>query len=276
MSFSFDPAAAGTGEVIVTYTFTDANGCSDNQSDVITVQAAQLPGDICPDAIDIDFLFDGPLNEALVSTTQDNTGYNAENDPGAGYECWFDDEPVLNNTIWYAFTGDGEKYGIRSIACGDNAMLNTDTQFALYSGDCATSTAIACNDDEDFDNELYNSYLEIVTEPGVEYLLMVDGYVALGYVAIGTFCLEVTLLETVGVTDLANTDLKVYPNPTNGEVQLPQLAMERVEVYNATGQLILNRTTVESTIDLAAQPAGLYLLKIYADGVVYSAKVVKQ
>lgn len=278
MSFSFDPAAAGTGEVIVTYTFADGNGCSDNQSDVITVEDAQLPGDICPDAIDIDFLFDGPLNEAVVSTVQDNTGYDAENDPGAGYECWFGDAPVLNNTIWYAFTGDGEKYGIRSIQCDSiNPMPNTDTQFALYSGDCTTPTAVACNDDEDFDNQVYNSYMEIVTEPGVDYLLMVDGYVAAAdYAAIGTFCLEVTLLESVGVTDLANTDLKVYPNPTNGEVQLPQLDMERVEVYNATGQLVLNRTTVESTIDLGAQPAGLYLLKIYADGVVYSTKVVKQ
>ena len=277
LSFSFDPAAAGTGEVIVTYTFTDGNGCSNNQSDVITVEDAQLPGDICPDAIDINVLFTGPLNEAVVSTTQDNTGYDADNDPGAGYDCWFGDAPVLNNTIWYAFTGDGEKYSIRSIACGDNAMTNTDTQFALYSGDCTTPVAVACNDDEDFDNAVYNSYLEIVTEPGVEYLLMVDGYVAAAdYAAIGSFCLEVTLLESVGVTDLANTDLVVYPNPTNGEIQLPQIDMERVEVYNATGQLVVKRTTVERTIDLAAQPAGLYLLKIYADGVIYSAKVVKQ
>ncbi len=278
MSFSFDPAAAGTGEVIVTYTFTDGNGCSDNQSDVITVEDAQLSGDICPDAIDIDFLFDGPLNEAVVSTVQDNTGYNADNDPGTGYECWFGDAPVLNNTIWYAFTGDGEKYGIRSIQCDSiNPMTNTDTQFALYSGDCTTPAAVACNDDEDFDNQVYNSYMEIVTEPGVDYLLMVDGYVAAAdYAAIGTFCLEVTLLESVGVTNLANTDLKVYPNPTTGEVQLPQLDMERVEVYNATGQLVLNHISVERTIDLAAQPAGLYLLKIYADGVVYSSKVVKQ
>jgi len=277
MSFSFDPAAAGTGEVIVTYTFTDSNGCSDNQSDIITVEAAQLPGDICPDAIDINVLFTGPLNEAVVSTTQDNTGYNADNDPGAGYECWFGDEPLLNNTIWYAFTGDGDKYSIRSIACGDNPMINTDTQFALYSGDCATPIAVACNDDEDFDNQVYNSYMEIETEPGVEYLLMVDGYVAAAdYAAIGNFCLEVTLLETVGVTDLANTDLRLFPNPTSGEVQLPALTMERVEVYDLTGKLVLSNTQVEGTLDLTAQPAGLYLLKIYAAGEVYSAKVVKQ
>jgi hypothetical protein len=278
LSFSFDPAVAGTGEVIVTYTFTDGNGCSDNQSDVITVEDVQLVGDICPDAIDINVLFDGPLNEALVSTTQDNTGYNADNDPSTGYDCWFGDEPVLNNTIWYAFTGDGEKYGIRSIQCDTiNPMINTDTQFALYSGDCTTPIAVACNDDEDFDNAVYNSYMEIVTEPGVEYLLMVDGYVAVAdYEAIGSFCLEVTLLESVGVTDLANTDLRLYPNPTHGEVQLPALTMERVEVYDVAGKLVLSNTQVESTVDLTAQPAGLYLLKIFAAGEVYSAKVVRQ
>ena len=156
-------------------------------------------------------------------------------------------------------------------------MINTDTQFALYSGDCATPIAVACNDDEDFDNQVYNSYMEIETEPGVEYLLMVDGYVAAAdYAAIGNFCLEVTLLETVGVTDLANTDLRLFPNPTSGEVQLPALTMERVEVYDLTGKLVLSNTQVEGTLDLTAQPAGLYLLKIYAAGEVYSAKVVKQ
>ncbi len=239
--------------------------------------AAALPGDICSDANDISPLFGGAINEAQVSAIQDNTGYNADNDPAAGYDCWLGDAPVLNNTIWYAFTGDGEKYGIRAVACGDTPMTGTDTQFALYSGDCTTPTAVTCNDDEDFNGGSYNSYLEIVTELGVDYLLMVDGYVAAAdYAAIGTFCLQVTRLETVGVTDISTTEFKVYPNPTSSNVQLPQLDLERLEVYDLTGRLLLTQQQPGNSVDLAAQPAGLYLLKMYAGKEVYSAKVVKE
>lgn len=277
MSFSFDPSATGAGTQTITYTFTDANTCTSAANAMVTVTALALPGDVCNDANDISPLFGGPINEAQVSATQDNTGYNADNDPGAGYECWFGDAPVLNNTIWYAFTGDGEKYGIRAIACGDAPMANTDTQFALYSGDCTTPTAVACNDDEDFDNQGYNSYLEIVTEAGVDYLLMVDGYVAaVEYAAIGNFCLEVTRLETVGVTDISTTEFKVYPNPTTGNVQLPQLELERMEVYDATGRLVLTQQQPGYSVDLSNHPAGLYFLKMYTGKEVYSAKVVKE
>ena len=278
MTFTFDPASAGTGEVIVTYTFTDGNGCSDDQSAVITVTDIQLAGDICSDAIDVNNLFGGDINTPVVSDVQDNTGYNADNDPGSGYECWFGDAPVLNNTIWYAFTGDGEKYTIRSVQCDTiNPMINTDTQFALYSGDCTTPVAVACNDDEDFDNQDYNSFLEITTEVGVDYLLMVDGYVAAAdYAAIGTFCLEVTKLETVGVQDINQTAFNVYPNPTTGWVQLDGFTADRIEVMDQLGRTLRTQAQVGNGVDLSGLPAGVYVLKMTSGTDIYSAKVVKE
>lgn len=278
MTFTFDPASAGTGEVIVTYTFTDGNGCSDDQSAVITVTDIQLAGDICSDAIDVNNLFGGDINTPVVSDVQDNTSYNADNDPGSGYECWFGDAPVLNNTIWYAFTGDGEKYTIRSVQCDTiNPMINTDTQFALYSGDCTTPVAVACNDDEDFDNQVYNSFLEITTEVGVDYLLMVDGYVAAAdYAAIGTFCLEVTKLETVGVQDINKTAFNVYPNPTTGWVQLDGFTADRIEVMDQLGRTLRTQAQVGNGVDLSGLPAGVYVLKMTSGTDIYSAKVVKE
>ncbi|MCB0635844.1 MAG: T9SS type A sorting domain-containing protein [Lewinella sp.] len=189
MTYSFDPAAAGEGENVITYTYSDGNGCGGMQSAIITVTNAPLPNDVCTDALDINTLFGGAYNEPQTSGTQDNTGYNTEGDPASGYECFY--EPSIEHTIWYSFTGDGNTYSIRSVACGaENPIPDTDTQFALYSGDCAMPTAVACNDDEDLNNDLFNSYLELATEPGVSYLLLVDGYNG----GEGTFCLEVTNL----------------------------------------------------------------------------------
>lgn len=278
MSFTFDPAAAGAGTTTVTYNFTDANGCSNSATADIEVTNIVLPGDVCGDAIDISGLFGGPVNTPQISDVQDNTDYNPDNDPGAGYECWFGDQPVLNNTIWFAFTGDGEKYTLRSIQCDTiNPMINTDTQFALYSGDCTTPVAVACNDDEDFDNQVYNSFLEITTEVGVDYLLMVDGYVAANdYAAIGTFCLEVNRLETVGVQDIRNTEFNVYPNPTTGWVQLDGFTADQIEVLDQLGRTVRTQAQAGNGVDLSGLPAGVYLLRMTSGTDVYSAKVVKE
>ncbi|MGH1437752.1 MAG: beta strand repeat-containing protein, partial [Lewinella sp.] len=55
MTYSFDPAAAGAGMHTVTYTFTDANGCTNSASDDETVfpvgaAAFTAPADLCIDA----------------------------------------------------------------------------------------------------------------------------------------------------------------------------------------------------------------------------------
>ncbi|WP_299313842.1 T9SS type A sorting domain-containing protein [uncultured Aquimarina sp.] len=54
MTFSFDPATAGVGVHIITYSFTDANGCSNSASDTIEVFDLPIvtftaPADLCID-----------------------------------------------------------------------------------------------------------------------------------------------------------------------------------------------------------------------------------
>ena len=80
----------------------------------------------------------------------------------------------------------------------------------------------------------------------------------------------------VNVTDLATTNLTVYPNPTTGMVQLPELAAERVEIYDLRGSLIMKSKQAIRQLDLTMQPMGLYFLKIYTKQEVYSARVLKQ
>jgi hypothetical protein len=136
---------------------------------------------------------------------------------------------------------------------------------------------VACNDDEDFDNQVYNSYLEVTTEPGVNYLLIVDGYVfPTDYEAIGSFCLEITKLETVDVVDLQSTEYSLYPNPTNGRVQLDGFTADRIEVYDPFGRLVGQRLTPANGYDLESLPAGVYTLKLTVGEEVFSARVIKQ
>ena len=87
-------------------------------------------------------------------------------------------------------------------------------------------------------------------------------------------------LTTVGINDytLDNT-VTVYPNPTNGVVQIEngEWRMENVEVYDAYGKLLF---TVEvngnaAALDLTGYAKGIYFVKVTTDNGVVTKRVVK-
>jgi hypothetical protein len=74
----------------------------------------------------------------------------------------------------------------------------------------------------------------------------------------------------------------LYPNPTNGHITLsfgtPQSRESFVEIYNLQGAQVFSKTyqnTTSATIDLTGNPAGVYVVKVIADGVCYEEKVLK-
>jgi len=85
--------------------------------------------------------------------------------------------------------------------------------------------------------------------------------------------LNLTLI--LGLNNLATlSNVKVYPNPTNGKLTIDAENFEGVEVYDVSGRLILESEL--KTIDLEGQSKGLYLLKINANGTKQEFKVLKE
>lgn len=158
----------------------DGTNVSKNSPAAVTCPI--LPGDACPDAIDIGALFGQPLNQPQTSGLWDNTFYTSDGDPAAGYDCFDDyDGPSLEATLWFSFTGDGGAYRISTGACGAaNYIDYGQTQMAVYSGDCANPTPVACNDDLNWLLSLYQASLELTTTPGLPYLVMIDAWAASG------------------------------------------------------------------------------------------------
>ncbi|MEM1324802.1 MAG: T9SS type A sorting domain-containing protein [Bacteroidota bacterium] len=266
--------AAGT----YVLTVTDANDCSITASvEVILEEPDQLTGDICVDAIAIDSLFGGAFEEAQTSSIYDNTNYTnlGDSDIIAVPDCFFDES--LERTIWYTFIGDGERYTIRTTSCSaTDPIVDNDASMALYTGACDSLTEIACNDDENFDAELYNAALTIGTEVGTVYTLVIDGVRSSLSEGDGEFCLEVTKLMPSSVTDIRTTDIAVYPNPTNGLLQIDNILADEVEVFDHIGRRVKTFSIPDQTYDISDLPNGLYLLTIKKDDAVYTAKVVKQ
>ncbi|MCB9344625.1 MAG: T9SS type A sorting domain-containing protein [Lewinellaceae bacterium] len=265
----FDPMAAGLGMHTVTYTYTDANGCSGSDDAVATV----IPSadNDCTGANNINNLLGGPVNTPQVSTLYDNTNYNSTGDPAIGYECFFENDG-LQHTIWYSFAGDGNQYRIRSVECtATNYISEGDTQAAIYNGDCNSLTPVACTEDEDAN--LYNIDVTFVALPGVTYYMMVDGWNGKK----GEFCLEVTNLGVSAAKEISTMGMKLYPNPTNGLVMFEGQTAQSVQVMDALGRTVHTQQTPAQQVDLSSLPGGMYtlLMDFGKEGLV-SARVVKQ
>lgn len=264
----FDAGLAGVGVHLLTYTFTDANGCTGTGTGTITVNPA--PHDACNDAKDINNLFGGSSNVPQTSSLQNNTGYTSTGDPAVNSGCFFQDD-ALQHTIWYTFSGDGNMYRIRSVQCTATNYIQ-DTQVAIFSGDCSNPTQVACNDDEDVAANIYNISVDIATQAGQTYWILMDGYGGLQ----GEFCLEVTNLSPSAVTEIGQTNIRVSPNPTTGIVQLTNVQADEVQVFDATGRLIFAQSRPGATLDLSGIPAGMYFLKIREKEALYSVRLIRQ
>ena len=68
--------------------------------------------------------------------------------------------------------------------------------------------------------------------------------------------------------------LVVYPNPTKEKVMIEGVEAAVVQVYNILGQLVIE--SKENVIDLSAQQAGIYILKVITSSGVVTRQIVKK
>ena len=86
----------------------------------------------------------------------------------------------------------------------------------------------------------------------------------------------------IGIETIATTQWNIFPNPTNGLLTIvsPQNVNENVliQVLGTDGKLILSETKSDNknmTIDLSAQPVGVYFIRITGNDTVSVHRVVK-
>jgi Secretion system C-terminal sorting domain len=151
-------------------------------------------------------------------------------DPTTGFECQLATATTvdpLQGNHWFTFNGDGGTYILTSRACGVDSMPNGDTQFALYSGSCGNFTPIACNDDIDFDNDIYASTLTVPTVAGTTYYLMVDSWGGEN----GEYCLD---MAKIGSVTCAQAKVGTNSVSNNGNVCFGE---------NLSGIIVIEPTT---------------------------------
>ena len=77
-------------------------------------------------------------------------------------------------------------------------------------------------------------------------------------------------------TGLEETELevKVYPNPSQGDVKVEAASMTRVTVYNALGQCVLDKAVTGDVFEWNEAVKGMYMMQIRTEKGVYNTKIV--
>lgn len=245
--------------------------------------------DECDNSIDINSLFGAPLGETQMSDTYTNEGATAEAELDLGYDCFEDNsgDPLLNNTVWFSFTGDGEAYEILTSDCDGTAdFYEGDTQMAVFIDACSIidigPAPSGCNEDIDFDGSNYYAGTVIETEVGVNYFVMIDGYDYTGFggvPATGDFCIEVTQVEVVSVEEANVIGLQLFPNPATDVLNLrADRQITGVEVYDVTGKLVDSfvPNTVRTEIDVQEWMTGMYTIRVMAGDAIVIERFIKK
>jgi hypothetical protein len=89
--------------------------------------------------------------------------------------------------------------------------------------------------------------------------------------------------KVTGITDIDEDIFEIFPNPTSGQFTISPGSISvketMVEIYNLQGVQVFSKTfqnTPSATIDISGHSAGIYLVKVIADGVSYEEKILKE
>jgi len=84
--------------------------------------------------------------------------------------------------------------------------------------------------------------------------------------------------KTLGVDESTRSQAVLYPNPTKGEINISNIALDKATVYNSLGQLVksftLNNANTDNTISLSGLPIGVYYVFLINGDAASAKKVI--
>ena len=156
------------------------------------------------------------------------------------------DNITVTNAVWAGTASETIRYHIYRSLDGSNYNL-----IGYADGD-----AVSYDDNDIKSHTCYYKVTTINSMPGDEICESAPAMAADGIH-------DYVTVITTGVNEL-NTNTKVYPNPTNGQVTIEAEGMNRVTVMNALGQTVYDAPTddEQTVLNLSQYGTGMYLIRI--------------
>ena len=147
---------------------------------------------------------------------------------------------------------------------GNGNNYSVDALFAYKIGNSAWS--------ETYDNVMPNNIT--ITNGGTIYFKVAPYFSGNS----GTYLLDIPIKRT-STTNIDNnnieTNINVFPNPTKDEIYIKsEFQIQKVEIYNLTGSLVITENNFLGKISVAALSQGVYTVKIYTNNCVSIEKIV--
>ena len=79
---------------------------------------------------------------------------------------------------------------------------------------------------------------------------------------------------TQGINDVTASNVKMFPNPTTGNLYIKAEGLQKVEVIDAAGRVVMTETS--SSINMSNLANGVYSVRVMANGNSTIQKVVKK
>jgi hypothetical protein len=91
------------------------------------------------------------------------------------------------------------------------------------------------------------------------------------------FAMDNVIAGFSSIQEKEGADLKIYPNPTNGILNITIESGAQITIFDSNGKLILEKTTTDQNLvlDLSNFENGIYFLQTISGGVVSTQKVIK-
>jgi hypothetical protein len=148
-----------------------------------------------------------------------------------------------------------------------------DTGMSVFTGDCSALTTIGCSDDEGID--AFSRLNLTGLTPNSTIYARVWEY---ANDVFGTFRIS-AWSTTLAATSFMNSTFEFYPNPVKDILNISYIKnISSVAVFNLLGQSVLNKTvdSRQSKVDMSPLPSGTYMVKVTADNLIKTMKVIKE
>ena len=189
---------------------------------------------------------------------------------------------TLSSTIDPAVEG-GTDCKMQIVSLGDGAT--TTWEIINIAGDVVYSGGPYSNDSQEvvmlpLVEDCYEIQVTDTSGNGTSILTLVDGSNTRLFRSTKDFGAETKgsfkTNELLGVDDLLQETISLYPNPTNGIVNIENAEGFQIEVYNLLGKVILSKANIanKEVINLTNLTSGVYYIKLQNENTTEVKKVV--
>ncbi len=82
--------------------------------------------------------------------------------------------------------------------------------------------------------------------------------------------------KVISVRNVGDNNIKIYPNPTDGEIEVIGVGEAEVTIINSLGKIAKEQSLINQGLDISDLPKGLYFISINSDNKLIMEKIIKE